>query len=106
VRGRIKSVTSDATPPPAASIAMPEGGHHVALTMPNQDLTIAEGRVVAWLKKPGDRLEQGEPVVEMETDKAVLTVEAPASGILARIVAEAGVAVPLGGTLALIRLDD
>jgi pyruvate/2-oxoglutarate dehydrogenase complex dihydrolipoamide acyltransferase (E2) component len=74
--------------------------------MPNQDLTIAEGRVVAWLKKPGDRLEQGEPVVEMETDKAVLTVEAPASGILEQIIAEPGVAVPLGGTLALIRVDD
>jgi len=106
VRDRTEPVTSHAAPLPEAGSAMPEDGHHVVLTMPNQDLTIAEGRVVAWLKKPGDRLEQGEPVVEMETDKAVLTVEAPASGILARIVAEAGVAVPLGGTLALIRLDD
>jgi 2-oxoisovalerate dehydrogenase E1 component len=90
----------------SVSNAVPIDGRHVALTMPNQDLTIAEGRVVAWLKKPGDRLEQGEPVVEMETDKAVLTVEAPASGILDQIVAEPGVAVPLGGTLALIRIDD
>jgi 2-oxoisovalerate dehydrogenase E1 component len=84
----------------------PDDGRHVALTMPNQDLTIAEGRVVAWLKKAGDRLAQGEGVVEMETDKAVLTVEAPASGILEQIIAQPGDAVPLGGTLGMIRVDD
>jgi 2-oxoisovalerate dehydrogenase E1 component len=87
---------------PAAPVA---GASEVPLVMPNQDLTISEARVVQWLKQPGDRVKKNEPVVEMETDKAVMTVDAPVSGRLGPIMAGPGAVVPLGGQLGVIRLE-
>ena len=55
--------------------------------MPNQDLTITEGKVVGWSKKVGDQVTKGETVAEIETDKAVIAIEAPADGRLVEIVA-------------------
>ena len=60
------------------------------LTMPKWGMSMQEGTVGGWLKSEGDPVEKGEEIVEIESDKAVHLVEAPASGILARILVEAG----------------
>ncbi len=62
----------------------------------------APGEVVKWLKQAGDAVQDGEPLVEVETDKAINEIEAPASGILARIVTPVGTVVKMGGQLGII----
>lgn len=59
---------------------------------------MAEGLVARWLKKDGEWVRDGEPVVEVETDKIVYEVEAPTSGLLHRIVAEDAI-VPVNGVV-------
>ncbi|MDD4891346.1 MAG: thiamine pyrophosphate-dependent enzyme, partial [Phycisphaerae bacterium] len=86
----------------AAPVAAPVAGDGVAVIMPNMDLTIEKATVVNWIKKVGDRVDAGEPVVEVETDKAVVGIEAPAAGRLTRIVAAEGDVVKLGQTLGFI----
>ena len=58
--------------------------------------------IQSWLKHVGDRVEAGEPLVEVETDKATEEVEAPVSGTLADILAEAGDEVKVDTVLAII----
>jgi 2-oxoglutarate dehydrogenase E2 component (dihydrolipoamide succinyltransferase) len=58
--------------------------------------------VVAWHKSPGDRVEAGEPVVQVETDKVDLEVEAPASGVLSRVLVGEDEDADVGATLGLI----
>lgn len=60
------------------------------------------GKIVRWLKAEGEQVAKGEPLVEIETDKATVEIEAPASGLLARVVAAAGDEVPVGQVIALI----
>ena len=59
------------------------------------------GTIVKWLKAEGDRVEKGEPLFEVDTDKATQEVEAEASGVLLRIAVESG-EVPVGQTIAVI----
>jgi 2-oxoisovalerate dehydrogenase E1 component len=75
----------------------------IPIIMPNQDLTITEAKVVRWLKQLGDAVKTGEPVVEVETDKAVSEIESPADGILAEILAPEEAVVPLAESLAIIK---
>ena len=70
--------------------------------MPFGDLTVSEGKLVRWLKKPGDAVAAQEIVAEIETDKAVVEIEAPASGVLAEVLQEAGAVVKMGETIAVI----
>ena len=72
--------------------------------MPALGMAQETGLVVQWRKRPGDAVEKGEPLVDVETDKAVVEVEAPASGILAQVTAEEGAQVPVGERIALILL--
>ncbi|KPV64217.1 MAG: branched-chain alpha-keto acid dehydrogenase subunit E2 [Candidatus Bathyarchaeota archaeon BA2] len=65
-----------------------------------------EGTVVQWFKKEGDMVEKGEPLVEVLSEKATYEVEAPASGVLRKILAEEGTDVPVAGTLAIITALD
>jgi pyruvate dehydrogenase E2 component (dihydrolipoamide acetyltransferase) len=60
------------------------------------------GKLIAWRKKEGDRVSKGEPLLEIETDKAVVEVEAPADGVLAGIKASEGADIPVGQTIAWI----
>jgi pyruvate dehydrogenase E2 component (dihydrolipoamide acetyltransferase) len=60
------------------------------------------GILVAWLKHPGEPVEKGEPVMEIETDKATVEIEAPASGTLEGVRAQAGDEVPVGQVVAWI----
>jgi pyruvate dehydrogenase E2 component (dihydrolipoamide acetyltransferase) len=65
-------------------------------------LTMKDGTVVNWLKKEGERVEKGEPLVEVETEKISSDLEAPASGVLLKITAEKGAIVPVSGLLGII----
>jgi pyruvate dehydrogenase E2 component (dihydrolipoamide acetyltransferase) len=60
------------------------------------------GTLIAWLKEEGEPVAQGEPIMEIETDKATVEIEAPASGILRGICVGEGVEVPVGQTVAWI----
>jgi pyruvate/2-oxoglutarate dehydrogenase complex dihydrolipoamide acyltransferase (E2) component len=66
------------------------------------DLTITEATVVRWLKRAGEMVRVGEPIVEMETDKAVMPIESPANGRLVEILAPEGTTVALGQRLGTI----
>ncbi len=66
---------------------------------------IDEGTVTRWLKRVGDRVEKGEPLVEIETAKATQEVEAPASGVLAEILLAEGETAPVNSALAMIESD-
>jgi pyruvate dehydrogenase E2 component (dihydrolipoamide acetyltransferase) len=70
--------------------------------MPALELAQETGKVLRWLKNPGDRVSKGEPIVEIETDKVTVEVEAPATGELREVSAGPGDVVPVGRTIALI----
>jgi pimeloyl-ACP methyl ester carboxylesterase len=72
------------------------------IVMPKWGLSMQEGLINRWLKREGERVEQGEPVLEVETEKITNVVEAPASGLLARILYPAGSTVAVTRVLALI----
>ena len=73
-----------------------------SVVMPALEMAQETGKLIAWRKQEGDRVTKGEPLLEMETDKAVMEVEAPADGILAGITAVAGTDIPVGQTIAWI----
>lgn len=60
------------------------------------------GKIVQWLKTSGQQVAKGEPLVEIETDKATVEIEAPADGVLAHITAAAGDDIPVGQVIATI----
>ena len=70
--------------------------------MPALEMAQETGKLLAWRKKEGDRVSKGEPLLEIETDKAVVEVEAPADGFLAGIKASEGAEIPVGQTIAWI----
>jgi pyruvate dehydrogenase E2 component (dihydrolipoamide acetyltransferase) len=71
------------------------------LVMPRLSDSMEEGTIVRWLKSDGDVVSKGEPIAEIETDKATVTCDADADGTL-RIVAGEGQTVSLGGVIATI----
>jgi pyruvate dehydrogenase E2 component (dihydrolipoamide acetyltransferase) len=72
----------------------------ISVVMPALEMAQETGKLLAWRKKEGERVTKGEPLLEIETDKAVVEVEAPGDGILAGITAEVGAVVPVGQTIA------
>src|SRR5262245_51129679 len=70
--------------------------------MPALELAQETGKVLHWLKSPGDAVHKGDPIVEIETDKVTVEVEAPAAGILGAVSAQEGDVIPVGQTIALI----
>jgi pyruvate dehydrogenase E2 component (dihydrolipoamide acetyltransferase) len=73
-----------------------------SVVMPALEMAQETGKLIAWRKQEGDRVIKGQALLEIETDKAVLEVEAPADGILAGITALAGSDIPVGQTIAWI----
>jgi pyruvate dehydrogenase E2 component (dihydrolipoamide acetyltransferase) len=73
-----------------------------SVVMPALEMAQETGKLLAWRKKEGDRVAKGEPLLEIETDKAVVEVEAPADGVLAGIKASEGTDIPVGQTIAWI----
>jgi pyruvate dehydrogenase E2 component (dihydrolipoamide acetyltransferase) len=74
--------------------------------VPQAGWTMKSGTVSAWLKKEGETVRQGEPLLELETDKAVVEVEATASGVVVRILVQAGESAEVGDPLAIIAAHD
>jgi len=73
-----------------------------SVVMPALEMAQETGKLIAWRKNEGDRVTKGEPLLEIETDKAVLEVEAPADGVLAGITGKVGADIPVGQTIAWI----
>ncbi len=73
-----------------------------AIIMPKAGMAMEEGTIVKWLKAEGDRVEQGEPLLEILTDKVNMEVEAQISGILIKILKEEGEVVPVIRTIGYI----
>jgi pyruvate dehydrogenase E2 component (dihydrolipoamide acetyltransferase) len=72
----------------------------ISIVMPALEMAQETGKLVSWLKKEGASVVKGEPLLEIETDKAVMEVEAPGDGILAGIKAQPGDVIPVGQTIA------
>jgi pyruvate dehydrogenase E2 component (dihydrolipoamide acetyltransferase) len=70
--------------------------------MPALSSTMTEGKIVEWLKKPGDRVERGDSVLVVESDKADMDVESFNEGFLAAVLMPAGGTAPVGETIGLI----
>ena len=107
---RSTAATVSSTParvaPAAPSAALPAdvaSAEEEPITMPFGDLTVSQGTLVRWLKAVGDAVIEGEVVAEIETDKAVVEIEAPAHGTLARIDQPVGAVVPMGGRIGAIK---
>ena len=79
----------------AAKVMMPKGSD-----------TMTEGKVLKWLKKEGDPVSTGDTVVEIETDKVDMEVEAMGGGVLRKILVQPGKVVPVGALLAVIGKPD
>ena len=76
------------------------------LIMPQMGYDMQEGTVLRWLKGEGDAVANGEPIAEIETDKAVVEFESYAAGVLRRILVPAGTTVPVGEPIALVGAQD
>ncbi|HVB28869.1 MAG TPA: dihydrolipoamide acetyltransferase family protein, partial [Terriglobia bacterium] len=70
--------------------------------MPKGSDTMTEGKVLKWLKNEGDQVANGDALVEIETDKVDMEVESMASGVLRKVLVQAGETVPVGQMLAII----
>ena len=74
----------------------------ISVVMPALEMAQETGKLVSWLKQEGDSVAKGEPLLEIETDKAVMEIESPGEGVLAGIKIQAGAEVPVGQTIAWI----
>jgi pyruvate dehydrogenase E2 component (dihydrolipoamide acetyltransferase) len=73
-----------------------------SIVMPALEMAQETGKLLSWRKKEGEAIAKGEPLLDIETDKAVVEIESPAEGILAGIKAHAGDVIPVGQTIAWI----
>ncbi len=78
----------------------------IEVIMPKLGLTMEEGTIIRWLKAEGEKVVKGEPLFEVQTDKVNMEVEAPASGILGKILAAEGETVPVVQVIAYILAPD
>jgi pyruvate dehydrogenase E2 component (dihydrolipoamide acetyltransferase) len=74
----------------------------ISVVMPALEMAQETGKLISWLKKEGEAVAKGEPLLEIETDKAVMEIESPGDGILAGVKVQAGTEVPVGRTIAWI----
>jgi len=76
------------------------------VVMPRLSLTMKEGTVGVWFKKEGEKVEKGEPLVEVFSEKATYDLEAPSSGVLRKIVVQEGIDAPVNALIAVITAPD
>lgn len=76
------------------------------VTMPQMGFDMTEGKVARWLKKVGDAVKMGDPVVEIETDKVNIEAEAQGDGVLREVIVNEGNTVPVGALIGLIGAPD
>ena len=74
----------------------------IDVVMPQMGESIAEGTVVRWIKKPGDKVERDEPLLEISTDKVDAEIPSPASGTLSEVLAQEGQTVAVNSVVARI----
>jgi pyruvate dehydrogenase E2 component (dihydrolipoamide acetyltransferase) len=74
----------------------------ISVVMPALEMAQETGKLISWLKKEGESVAKGEPLLEIETDKAVMEIESPGDGILAGVKVQPGANVPVGQTVAWI----
>src|ERR671920_162759 len=74
--------------------------------MPKLSPTMEEGQISRWLKKEGDKVAMGEPLAEIDTDKATIEMQALAEGVLRKIIIGEGQSAPLGEPIAIIGAAD
>ena len=76
------------------------------VTMPRLDESMSTGKLIEWLRKEGDRVKEGEPIAVVEGEKTTFEIEAPASGILRKVLYSAGSDVPVDDPIGLISVDE
>ncbi|HEX7314648.1 MAG TPA: pyruvate dehydrogenase complex dihydrolipoamide acetyltransferase [Pyrinomonadaceae bacterium] len=76
------------------------------VVMPKLSPTMEEGQLSRWLKNEGDKVSFGEPIAEIDTDKATMEATATTSGVLRKIIVPAGETVPLGAVIAVVGEPD
>jgi len=74
----------------------------ISVVMPALEMAQETGKLISWLKKEGETVAKGEPLLEVETDKAVMEIESPGDGVLAGVKVQPGAEVPVGRTIAWI----
>src|SRR5688572_31048956 len=72
----------------------------VSVVMPALEMAQETGKLVSWKKKEGEQVSKGEMLLEVETDKAVVEIEAAGDGVLSGVTAKVGDVVPVGQTIA------
>ena len=72
----------------------------ISIVMPALEMAQETGKLLAWRKNEGEHVTKGEPLLEIETDKAVVEVEAPGDGLLVGVTAQIGDEIPVGQTIA------
>src|SRR5712691_5705079 len=72
------------------------------VVMPKLSEAMETGRVIKWLKEEGDKVEVGEIIAEIETDKADIELESFGAGVLRKIMVPAGARAPVGGLIAVV----
>ena len=70
------------------------------VVMPKLSPTMEEGQLSRWLKKEGDKVSMGEPLAEIDTDKATMEMQSLANGVLLKILVNEGESAPLGDPIA------
>lgn len=76
------------------------------ITVPSLGESATEVTVVEWLRSPGEWVDEGEPLVAVETDKVDTELPSPFGGTLREVLADAGATLPIGGALATIDVAD
>jgi len=76
------------------------------VVMPKLSPTMEEGQVARWLKKEGDKVSMGEPIAEIDTDKATMEMQALSAGVLRKVLVQEGDSAPLGQPIAIIGEPD
>src|SRR5918996_4250961 len=72
----------------------------VSVVMPALEMAQETGKLVSWLKREGEQVRKGDMLLEVETDKAVVEIEAQADGVLGGVTAQVGDVIPVGQTIA------
>src|SRR5512134_1947262 len=72
----------------------------VSVVMPALEMAQETGKLLSWLKKEGEQVKKGEMLLEVETDKAVVEIEAQGEGVLGGVTARSGDVIPVGQTIA------
>ena len=72
------------------------------LEMPQLGLTMEKGTILQWLRAEGETVQKGQPVVLIQTEKVEYEVEAPAAGMLLKVIAKEGMELPVGGLMGIL----